>query len=163
MPIESEQVTKINKESSGEAHWLDPNDLGARIRIAQFSFNSTDDLKAGESLADPTSIDLVKLPSGARLLGIEGNFEDFGASVQLDIGLRGANSSGYDKAGTADDPDFLDQNIDVSSAGTLNAAKNKTAFGYITSKEVYVTAELNGAVPAADKDLDGVVYYTDNT
>jgi len=162
--IESEQVTKINKESTGQQSWLKPNELGGRLRVAKFNFNSTDDLKAGESLADPTDILLTVLPKGAQLVGIEGYNGAFGAGVVADFGISGRDGSGtYDCAGTADDTDFLEAGVSVAAAGTYVAGKDTPGFLYNTEKEVYITLQLRGAVPAAGIDIDGVIYYVDNT
>jgi len=169
---QSEQVTKINLESTGQAQWLDPNDLGARQRVAKFNFNTTDDINA--ALAEGDVVWLVKIPKGAMLYGIQGYHEAMGTDQIAKLGIAGADGSGtYDSAGTADDIDFFtndltNDGIDVAAVGEFIAGiKQLEGFGYLTTKEVYITMTLFDVTSsdafAADKDFDGVVYYTDNT
>lgn len=120
-----------------------PDILGGRVRVAWFESKDSYDAASGDRVR------LAKLPDGARVLGGRVDFGAFGTSVTLDIG-------------DDDDDDRYISAHDVSSAGQTDFA-NTVALGMghkvSGSGQTTVWAKLEGADPAADKQLDGYIYY----
>lgn len=146
---------------------LKPNEMHGRKRICWFEFNTTDDLNGTDALAEADVLILAKIPAGARILGGYCTFEAMGTDQQADLGLQAVDGTGYlDVAGTvADDPDFFTTApIAVAAAGESDfGVLQEDNFGYVTEKEVYLTATLIDATSsdpwAADKDFQGIVNY----
>jgi len=171
---ESDQIIDINLGSTGTQKWLDKNDLGARFRIGVYKFNTTDNVISPAVLAEADTVELVRIPKGSRIFGIEGYNEAMGTDQIARIGIKGADGSGtFDCAGTADDPifftnDLTNDGIDVAAVGEYKVGVSQLGnFLYITEKEVIITMTLFDVSSSdpfdADKDFDGVVYYTNNT
>ena len=165
----SQQLNQIAVPGYGN---LKPNELGGRMRIAWFEFNTTDDLAASTALAEFDTLLMTKLPAGARLLAGYMMWEAMGTAMVCDVGLKAVDNSGYlDLAGTvADDKDKLTAaQLDVAAAG--QSAFNHLAadaYGYVTEKELYLTLTPEdtggeGGVDAdpwaADKDIYGYIMY----
>lgn len=161
---ESEQLNRL--DINAEDQFLDAHENGGRQRNGRWDFNTTDDLKTGASIAQDDVVEVVRVPQGAIIYGIDYAFEAMGAGATLDIGIKGADLSGeYDQQATADDPDFFTATPDdVAAAGTGEAGRALTeGWLYKTEKEVLITLTLSGAIWAADKDLNGLVRYSTNT
>jgi len=158
----STQLTQI-PPSETQAHTpLNANEYRGRVRMSYFDFT----VPTGD-VAIAANVGLCKIPKGARILG--GRFTcdiDFSvATGTLDIGIMGADLTGFiDAAGSvADDVDFLAQDLDTSNA----AATPDLAFadtithnhGYVTEKEVIVTATPVTAAISATKTCTGHVLW----
>lgn len=120
-----------------------PDILGGRVRVAWFESKDSYDAASGDRVR------LAKLPDGARVLEGRVDHGAFGAGVTLDIG-------------DDDDDDRYISGDDVSSAGQVNFA-NTVALGMghkiSGSGQTTIWAKLEGADPAADKQLDGYIKY----
>lgn len=147
-------------EAQGHAP-LKPNELGGRKRIAYFSFKADRDA-ASAVVAQNDSVNLCNIPAGARLIGGKVRSGAFGASVTLDLGLKGADGSGYlDVAATsvADDPDAVATNVDISSAVVFELFEEPAYRYYETEKELILTCLFEGANPADNVELAGHIEY----
>lgn len=163
MEAKSEQLLKVEGLTYQP---LKSNESEGRVRQKYWNFNTTDDLD-GATLADGDNIKLVKLLKGTRIMLGKVWFEAMGANMTADIGLEGADGSGYIDAddSVADDPNFFTTAaIDVSGAGEADfAALQEDNIGYELTKDCYLTVNTVDSVGsnpwAADKDFDGFVWY----
>ena len=116
--------------------------------------------------ADGDNIKLALIPKGARILGGYATFEAMGTNMVADLGLMGADGSGFiDAAGSvADDDDFFTTaQIDTSAAGESDfGVLQEDNYGYIAEKDLYLvltTVDTVGSLAwATDKDFDGQVH-----
>jgi len=146
---------------------LKPNELGGRLRVAWWEFNTTDDPTS--TMVEDDEVILAVIPKGARILGIEWACEAGGANQVVDVGIRGNDGTGYyDEAGTlADDDNFftIDGAVDIHAAGDPGLAANTLTnnYGYVTDKEVQITMKFfddtGSTAVAADKDVNGHITY----
>jgi len=131
-----------------------PSELGGRFRIAYFEFTSP----VGD-LATTKNIILTRLPKGARV--IAGSIVSNTGGCKLDVGLSGADASGFMADGSvADDDDFFLAAGDVS--GTAMVAFPVTSalnYGYALTKDCYLTGTVDTAAMTAAKVLKGHVMY----
>jgi len=146
------------------AERMENNTAFSRVRSDWFEVNSTDEMN-GTSTAAGDTVELARLPAGARVLGVFIINEDWGTDVDLDIGLKASDGSGIiDKAGTVDDPDFFTSavfDLDTTVRATPTNMVDQNV-GYVTKKavSVYATVVDGGSISvAADKDLNGYVLY----
>ncbi len=122
-----------------------PNEWGGRVRIAAWTYTTP---SGGLTVND--TINLVKLPKGARVLG---GRVDFGAmssstgTATANIGISGAASK-------------YASGLNVDSAGQADFA-NTTALGMLaeTSDEETVFATVGGENWAGSKSFDGYILY----
>lgn len=117
---------------------LTPNEFGGEVRVAYAKWDSDDG-----SLDNGDTVNLFRLPSGARILSVGAVFGAFGSSVVLDVGT----------GGTAD---LFAADVDVSGAGTYLAASDSLD---ALSDDTLLIATLSGADPADDADLEVFVTY----
>ena len=158
MAVTVEKSTQLTAELAGNIGAI--NELGAKFRIKRFNFTQ------GAAAGDATSsAELVQLPAGrVRVypkLSVLSN-SAFGASRVLDVGYK-AYTSEAGAAVTAD-LDFIDNDIDVSSAasaalGTDIAAADKTAYFASATGVTLVATVAGGTIPVA-ATLDGYVVYS---
>jgi len=161
--IKSEQMLK---RDAANFQPLKATEMDGRVRSASWNFNTTDDLNAG-TLAEAQSLKLVLLIKGTRILRGRCWFEAMGTDQTADLGLFGADGTGYiDAAGSvADDPDFFTSAaIAVAAAGEADfAVLQEDNPGYILEKNCWLCVTLDdtsSADPwAADKDFNGFVDY----
>jgi hypothetical protein len=161
----SNQVGRIEADNAGGFGANNPRDAFGRIHPFLGEFNTTDDIDA--TLAEDDELLLQFIPAGTTLYLGRASFEAMGVGATLDLGLKAVDGSGYlDKDLTvADDPNFFTQSgaVDVSAAGSQDFVTEPGVFAYQTEKELYLTAELSGAIWAADKDLAAAVFGVDRT
>jgi len=146
------------------AERLENGDQFGRVRRDYFSYNAD----SGFALND--TVELARIPRGARIQGIYVMNEDFDTNgsptLAIDLGLKGTDASGtIDRDGTADDPDFFTS----SASSALQAAVTDPAnlvdvhdnALYLTDKAVTVelTVETAAATLASDVELKGYVEY----
>jgi hypothetical protein len=131
----SEQAEKIIAQ---DYEMLRPYDHYGRRRVHFFSFTVPAGFVAG------TTVGLMKIPAGARILGGEVVDDGTGTSDQAaDIGLASFDGDGFiDKANTvADAPAFLGSGLDISTGvNTAFADIFSDNYGYLTEKALWVTA-----------------------
>lgn len=150
-------------EAMGHAP-LQPNELHGRVRMAYFQFKGNRDA-AALVLAEDDEVRLCQLPAHARLIGGTLKYGAFGASVVLDIGLRGLDDSGtitvasVADGGTADDPDAIATNLNISAAGTHSLFEESAYLFYETEKEVELYCTFQAANPSDSAELSGTVLY----
>lgn len=150
-------------EAQGHAP-IKANELHGRVRIAYFQFQADRDATGGV-VAQNDTVRLAQLPEGARLIGGTIKHGAFGASVTLDLGLRGLDNSGFiTKAITgggavADDPDAIATDLDVAAAGQKALFEEAAYLFYETDKEVELYCTFEGANPADNVELSGVIHY----
>lgn len=150
----SVQVTEQNAVAHTPS---DTQEYGGRVRVAYGTYETP----ASTGVADGSSIAMVRLPAGARIVrGVLHN--DAMGSGKLDVGVAGADGSGYyDAAGTlADDDDFFAVNLDTTSATVETTFLTLIASAsYQFDKEVYIVATAETAALDAEKTLTFVVFY----
>lgn len=142
---------------------LKANESRGRVRTSYFQFKASRDAVAAV-IAQNDSVRLCHIPAGARLLFGEVVHGAFGALTTLDLGLRGADLSGYlseDGSTLADDPDGIATNLDVAAAGKKDMFEETGFIGYETEKEVELMALFEGANPADDVELSGYIAYVE--
>jgi hypothetical protein len=114
---------------------------------------------------------VTTIPANCRVIGGTIGWTALGAGRTIDVGLAGADNSGYisvDGSTTADDPDLFADGIDGSSAGvdTFASQENGDAnANYILNdKETYLTVMAPASATAWDigEIFTGVVYYMEN-
>jgi len=162
----STQLTKVDDKAGYEGYsLLKPNERFGRVRQDWFDFAGNVEGAVGGALAAGDTVDLARLPSGARVLGIFVLNSDWGTDVDLDLGLKGTDGSGtLDKAGTVDDTDFFTAavfEIDTTVRVTPTNMLTQNA-GYLTEKNVTVTATFvdSGSIAiTAASTLKGYVLY----
>lgn len=143
----SDEIAQSENGTNGSDP-LKPNEYYGRVRMARFSFTSSTDMDDGEDIF------LCKLPKGARI--IDGAFlcGGLGAGCQVDIGLAGADASGYidyDNSVSDDVAKFL-SNGDVAAAGKDSFAQTLAlGYGYELTKDCYLTATVEAV------DWDGSI------
>lgn len=151
----SVQVTEQNAVGHTPS---DTQELGGRLRLAYGTYETP----ASTGVTDGESIAMVRIPAGARIVGGKFFADAMGGSATMDVGVAGADGSGYyNAAGTlADDDDFF------AAASSVVAAKNEVSFtaliasgSYQFDKEVYIVATAETGNWAADKTLTFIVYY----
>jgi len=111
-------------------------------------------------------VGLAIIPADCRIIGGGLKIDAFGGST-MDVGIMGADGSGYYNADedAADDVDFFLDGIDATAtAGDSIAehANNDLNAGYLTTKEVVVTAKAIGGVFTAAKVMTGFIKYVQN-
>lgn len=162
----STQMTKVADKSGYEGYsLLKPNERFGRVRQDWFDFAGDVEGAVGGALAATDVVDLARLPAGARILGIFILNSDWGTDVDLDLGIKGTDGLGsYNKAGTADDPDFFTSavfEVDTTVRVTPTNMLDQNA-GYLTEKNVTVTATFidSGSIAiTAASTLKGYVQY----
>jgi len=137
---------------------VEVNEDGGRIRMKRAT------ITASAALAADSTIALCILPKNARIIGGAIQFSAFGAGRTLDLGIVGADNSGYidDDNSTADDVDFFLDGIDVSAAGQDTFAELAQGDGnahYLTVKELLLLATVLGDTMPEDGTLTVEVRY----
>ena len=137
---------------------LKPNEEHGRVRFGRFTFETPETT----GTTDGTNIFVYRLPKGARVLEIFMAWEAMGTTAACDVGLAGADGSGYIDAddSVADDDDLFAAAIDVSSAGeNICADTIAQNYGYELGKECYLVLTAETANWAAEKDMIGHVLF----
>lgn len=140
----STEYAVVAAAAAGTYGPLKPNQLGGRVRMAFFSLNTTN-----VAVENGDTINLVKIPAGARVIGGQVAFGAMGANATLTIGDAG-------------DPDRLLAALDVSAAGTAALASKDVVpglLGHEYSAETIITGTAGGANYAAAKVLHGYILY----
>lgn len=114
------------------------------------------------AIATNKVIALAKVPAYSRILDCEITTEAHGGSQTFEVGLIGADDTGYYTGTTADDTDFF-----LSAFAVTNAVNDTFASfsagdsnaGYQTTKDVYVVIRTDGAALATNKTVEGVVRF----
>ena len=130
---------------------------GGRVRYKRFSYT------AAAALAASSTVGLCLLPENAVIMGGAYQHSAYGAGRTLDIGLAGADNSGYYTGTTADDADFLINGDDVSASGQdtiAELAQGDLNPAYETTKEVIVYATILGDTFPLAGTLVGFIKYT---
>jgi hypothetical protein len=116
---------------------VNPTEFGGRVRIAYAKLAAS-----GQTLAQNDRVKLFDLPKGARPLLLRTKYGAFGASVTLDIGYGALDAS---------TENVWESALDISAAGsTLGWVDDDTPL----TADVTAYAQLEGANPADDKDLE---------
>jgi len=153
--------SKQHQQWSAQGHApLKPNEHYGRVRFSFFQFHAIRDAE-GAVVAQNDDVELLTIPAGARLIAGEVKSGSFGASVTLDIGLKGYDGTGFlDVNGLVpDDPDAIATNVDISSAVDFSLFEENAFWLYETEKELILTALFEGANPADNIELAGYVEY----
>jgi len=118
----------------------DTNEQGGRLRYAYGKYTTN----ASTGLADGTTVAMVRIPAGARLVSLKVTSDSMGSSSEAcDVGVAGADGSGYyNKAETSlDDIDLISADLDMATANVREEAiVTEAAVGITFDKEVFVTA-----------------------
>ena len=136
---------------------IKPNQLEGRVRIGRFSYT----IPTGDE-AIASNVALVRLPKGARIIEGKIKGEAMGNSSTVDIGLMGADGSGFINADgdVADDVDFFLDGGDVNAAFNLDfAATIALNYGYELEKNCILLATPVVGAWDAGQDLVGHVKY----
>lgn len=159
MAVTTENSTQYANTQADPRVMNPTHEAHGRVRIARFNFTQ------GASAGDAGSIArLVKLPKGKVRVILPLSrvaFSAMGASRTMDLGweaYRADDGSGD----VAEDPNGLDDGVDVSSAGSVipggTLGGDETAL-FESLDGVVLTAQVNdGTIPAA-ATLDGYVAY----
>jgi hypothetical protein len=158
------QLTKVVDKAGYDGYsLLKPNERFGRVRMDWFDFAGDVEGAVGGALAATDTVDLARLPSSARILGVFITNTDWGTDVDLHIGLKGTDGSGaYTKGGTADDNDFLAASVDITSVRAMPTNVANLNVGYVTDKNVtvYGTVVDGGTIAiTAASTLKGYVLY----
>lgn len=137
---------------------VDVSDVKGKIRHTMISFT------AAAAVAADSVIGLALLPQKARIIGDSIRFSAFGAGRTLDLGIVGADGSGFiDAAGlVADDVDFFLDAVDVENAGADTFARLFEGDGnaqYQTEKQVLLVATILGDTIPIAGTIKGEVFY----
>ena len=140
--LKSDQITDLDKIPQVLG---DPRDFGGRVRVAYFSFT----VPTGDAATSDT-VQLTKVPSGARILGgwfaAEAMTTAGGdASIQIGDGTTAAKYLGTTSVDAAAEADFA-----------VTVALN---FGEKLTSELVLTATVITEAWAATKKLTGWVRY----
>ena len=111
------------------------------------------------ALATNKTVGLVKVPAYARILDCEITTEAHGGAQTFEVGLVGADNSGFYTGTTADDTDFFLTAFSVSNAVNdtfANFSVGDSNAGYPTTKEVWIVIRTDGAALATNKTGQGV-------
>ena len=137
---------------------LKPNEKGGRLRITRFTLTVPT-----ATIVATKNVIVAKLPKGARILGVTVMTDGLVTAGDMDVGLSGADATGFIGAGvTADSDNMLADALDVAAAGAVYAASTLALnYGYETLKEVYltITNPSGAATWAAGKLIAGHVEY----
>src|SRR5688572_17387764 len=88
-------LSKQTQQWEGQGHApLAVKELHGRMRIAYFQFQASRDVPGTGLVAQGDDVRLIQIPAQARLVGGWIKHGAFGASVTLDIGLRGFDETG---------------------------------------------------------------------
>ena len=102
----SEQYEAAHGQGNVSPRKILPSDLAGRVRSAYAHHGGVSGLASGDF------INLFTLPKGARVLQVNMIWDDFGSSVQVDIGYEGDNDRFVDgrdvsaSAGSSSDQEF---------------------------------------------------------
>ncbi len=154
----SVQLTLVDGQG---AERLENGDAFGRVRRDYFSYNSD----TGLALND--TVELARLPAGARVGGIFISNEDLdsGSTLTFDLGLKATDGNGViDNSGTADDPDlFVTDSTAFQGAVVVptNVVDEVAGVLYLTEKAVTVELTVSAAATGltADADIKGYVEY----
>ena len=121
---------------------LAPDELGGRQRILRWSYTTPTG-----GVAATSTIELGKLPAGARVI-----------SGLIQFGAMGATATAH--VGTVADTDRYAASIDVAAAGTSAIANTAALYLYdVTTAETVVIATANVATWVAAKAFNGNMLY----
>ena len=122
-------------------NFLNPTEIGGRVRVAYF------DIPAITGLAQNDTVNLTKLPIGARVIGGRLDHGAYGASVTLSIGYTGSTAK------------FLSA-ADISGAGQKDLANTLALnMGFKLTASLTIFATFAGANPSDTAVLNGYLLY----
>jgi len=119
----------------------------------------------GTTVHTNDTIVLCRIPENARIVDGEIDVTAMGGSQTFDVGLMGADGSGYYTGTTANDVDLFLDGISCSSAVAdtfASIAEDDTNAGFeLGGRPVYltITAPSGGASWTTNETIRGVVYY----
>ena len=159
MAVTAGKSNLLTNADAGVAN--EPHDASGRLKVVRFSYT-----QAGAGDANST-VELVKLPRGRlRIYGVMSRiaFSAFGASRVLDIGWRAYED--FAGATVAADPDGIDNDINVASAGisalgnALAATDDTLEIESGTGVTIFATV-AGGTIPDAATLTGYIVYAKD--
>jgi len=112
--------------------------------------------------ATNTIIALVKVPAYSRIIDGAIAYSAQGGAQTAELGLMGADGSGYWTGTTADDPNYLLTAASVSNAVTdtfCNLVAGDTGACMVTTKEVYLIVRPDGATFTTNDTITGYVKF----
>ena len=130
-----------------------------KVRVKKFSYT----VPAGNLAADSV-VGLCIIPADCLIIGGACKFAAFGAGT-ADVGIMGADGSGYYTGTTSDAVDFFLDGIDITATAgdtICEVSANDLNSPYLTTKEVVVTIKAIGDVFTATKVLSGFIKYIEN-
>lgn len=134
----------------------DANVDSGKVRVKYFSYT----VPTGNLAADSV-VGLAIIPANCLIVGGALKYAGFGAGT-ADVGIMGADGSGYYTGTTADDVDFFLNGIDVTATTgdtICEVSANDLNSPYLTTKEVVITIKAIGDVFTAGKELTGFIKY----
>jgi len=138
-----------------------PYEDGGKVRIKEFTYT----VPAG-GIAATSVIGLAIVPADCKIVGGQMKFAALsGTSGTVDVGIAGADGSGYYTGTTADDDDFFLSAVDTTATAGDTFATTSANDGnsqYETTKEVVITLTVNTAALTSGKVLTGLVEYVQN-
>jgi len=130
-----------------------------RIIVEYFSYATSDTVHTNDLVV------LARIPENARIIDGAVSVSAMGGAQTFDVGLMGADGSGYYTGTTANDPDFFLDGIACSNAVNdtfANQVNGDTNASYeLGSRPVYVTvsAPAAGAAWTTNETITGWVKY----
>ena len=151
--FKSTQVTLIDALAGQAYDALKPNILSGRVRCAVWDYKTP----GAGAPAVGDDIHLVKLPKGARVIGIYHNWEAMSSA---------AGTAGADIGDAGDDDRYAAAvNMDAAGSGLITLRLDASAvepvlgFGYEQTAETVVKGKVTGEAFAVTKQWRGVVFY----
>lgn len=155
----SDQITIARAAAAGTSYSLvsGTDTIGAKERINFFSILTT-------GAVNGDTLQLTKLPKGARILSGSLVTEALGTSVTLSLGTDVALAQGVaDTAIAAGAANLLAATSHASAANTPFAATYALGAGArCTAGETTISATIGGADPTTAKQIQGWVRYVQN-
>ena len=139
----------------------EPYEDSGKVRVKRFTYT----VPTG-NIAAETEVALCAIPANCLIIGGACKFAALSAGGGTsDIGIAGADGSGYYTGTTADDPDFFLDGIDTTATAgdtICEVSVNDLNSPYLTTKEVVITATPKTAVWSATRVLSGFIKYVEN-
>jgi len=146
--VKSDQITNADAVPQVLNKTYDAN----KVVGLYFHYNNA----SGSTLAIASTIDLVKIPAGVRILPNSAMFNKAMSSVTIDLGYP-AHTTPSGTAVVAAQTAFQSAKSMTSAAMTNFDAGNEN--GYVTTGEMTLQATVGGAVFPTTGWISGVVFY----
>lgn len=127
------------------------NEVNAHRKSEFFKRNTTDAVNG--NLAQNDVVHLARVPKGARIVGGVLKTGALGAGVTIKLGYIKATSL------TASDAAFLAATSVAAISSTAFADTEALNYGLEADEDLIVTATIEGAAPAGDKNILGEIHY----